>query len=224
MLIDMHLHQDRHSFDSHVRLEEIIEEAKRKGLDGICITDHDDLGLKEIVEDFYDEDLKIFVGVEILTTQGDVLVLGLDELPDYDADRPETLLTPEALLQIVREAGGIAISAHPYRKNNRGFGDQVQNYRRNKDLALTAVEVLNGSTPEHLNYQAQVAAEQAGLAMTGGSDAHHKERVGLMATYFPYEIHTEKDLIQAIKNRDCEPVYYAEGSYHRYLREEEQIA
>lgn len=34
MLIDMHLHQDRHSFDSHVSLEDIIDEAKCKGLDG----------------------------------------------------------------------------------------------------------------------------------------------------------------------------------------------
>ena len=224
MLIDMHLHQDRNSFDSHVSLEDIIDEAKNKGLDGICITDHDNMGLKEIVADFYTEDLKIFVGVEILTTEGDILVIGLDETPAYDPFDPETLLTPAELLALVHEAGGIAISAHPYRKNNRGLGDNIYKYAPDSPTPLTAVEALNGSTPLYLNEEARLTAENAGLALTGGSDAHFKERVGLMATYFPYEIETEQDLIAAIKNRDCAPVYYENGAYHQFLSEEEKTA
>lgn len=207
MLIDMHLHQDRHSFDSHVSLEEIIDEAKRKGLDGICITDHDDLGLREIVEEFYTEDLKIFVGVEILTTQGDILVIGLDKVP-------EKMLTPSELLKLVHEQGAVAISAHPYRKNNRGMGDHIFTHHAGAELPLTGVEVLNGSTPEYLNIQAGETAFESNLAMTAGSDAHFKERVGLMATYFPQEIHTEQELIEAIKNKECRPMYYENGEYH----------
>ncbi|MDO5096250.1 MAG: PHP domain-containing protein [Peptostreptococcaceae bacterium] len=218
MLIDMHLHQDRHSFDSHVSLEDIIDEAKRKGLDGICITDHDDLGLREIVEQFYNDDIKIFVGVEILTTQGDILVIGLDKVPDK-------MLTPSELLELVHEQGAVAISAHPYRKNNRGLGDNIFAHHCDSALPLTAVEVLNGSTPEHLNLQAGMTAMEAGLGMTAGSDAHFKERVGLMATYFPYEINNERELIQAIKNRDSRPMYYENGEYHFFnIRSDEQTA
>lgn len=209
MLIDMHLHQDRHSFDSHVSLEDIIDEAKRKGLDGICITDHDDLGLRDIVERFYDENLKIFVGVEILTTQGDILVLGLDKVPDK-------MLTPSELLKIVEEQGGVCISAHPYRKNNRGLEDNIFEYASDKEIHLHAVEVCNGSTPFHLNAQAGDTARATKLAMTGGSDAHWKERVGLMATYFPDEITTEKELIEAIKKGDCYPVIYEDEQYKRF--------
>ena len=36
MLVDLHIHESKYSLDSHVSLEKIIEEAKRKGLDGIC--------------------------------------------------------------------------------------------------------------------------------------------------------------------------------------------
>ena len=221
MIIDMHIHQDRHSFDSRVSLEDIIDEARAKGLDGICITDHDNMDLKTIVEEFYQEDLKIFVGTEILTTEGDILVIGLDHMPVYDPNDRSSLLTPSELLELVNEAGAIAISAHPYRKNHRGLGDHILKYKEFSEFPLTAVEVLNGSTPEDLNYEALRAANKANLAMTGGSDAHVKERVGIMATYFPYDINSESELIEAIKDQDCEPVYYKEGQYYRFVTEEE---
>ena len=224
MLIDMHLHQDRHSFDSRVSLEEIIEEAKAKGLDGICITDHDNMDLKEMISDFYRDDLKIFVGTEILTTEGDILVVGLDEMPVYDPDDRASLLTPSELLKLVHEAGAIAISAHPYRNNNRGLGDNIYKYHSEADWALTAVEVLNGSTPFNENYKALMTAEESFLGTTGGSDAHVRNRVGLMATYFPYEINTEAELIQALKNGDSQAVYYENGSYHRFDTDEKVSA
>lgn len=209
MLIDMHLHQDRHSFDSHVSLEDIIDEAKRKGLDGICITDHDNLGLREIVHEFYTDDLKIFVGVEILTTQGDILVIGLDKVPDR-------MLTPSELLKIVDEQGGVCICAHPYRKNNRGLEDNIFEYSSDKEIHLHGVEVCNGSTPFELNAKAGDSAKKAKLAMTGGSDSHWKERVGIMATYFYNKIETEKDLIEAIKKAECYPVVLTNGEYKKF--------
>ena len=38
MIIDMHMHEMRYSGDSFLRLENMVEIAKRRGLDGICIT------------------------------------------------------------------------------------------------------------------------------------------------------------------------------------------
>ena len=48
MIIDMHMHEMRYSGDSFLRLENMVEIAKRRGLDGICITDHDSMGLKNL--------------------------------------------------------------------------------------------------------------------------------------------------------------------------------
>ena len=44
MLIDMHLHECRNSPDSFINLELIVSVAKAKGLDAVCITDHDSMG------------------------------------------------------------------------------------------------------------------------------------------------------------------------------------
>ena len=47
MFIDLHMHEKNYSLDSHLSLEEMVAIAKKRGLDAICITDHDSMGLKE---------------------------------------------------------------------------------------------------------------------------------------------------------------------------------
>ena len=65
MLIDMHIHESTCSADSQMTLEEIVATAKERGLDAICITDHDSMGLKERAEAYSREvGFPIFVGVE----------------------------------------------------------------------------------------------------------------------------------------------------------------
>lgn len=46
MLVDMHLHEKTFSTDSFLSLDEIVSIAKAKGLDAVCITDHDSMGLR----------------------------------------------------------------------------------------------------------------------------------------------------------------------------------
>ena len=40
MFVDTHMHECTYSTDSFLSLKEIVEIAKQKGLDGVCITDH----------------------------------------------------------------------------------------------------------------------------------------------------------------------------------------
>ena len=52
MLIDLHIHEKQFSKDSFLALEEIVKIAKEKGLDAICITDHDSMGLREYAAEY----------------------------------------------------------------------------------------------------------------------------------------------------------------------------
>ena len=109
MLLDMHMHIWPTSTDSHMTLEEAVEQARKMGLDGICVTDHDSLEIRKRAERYSRKTgYPIFVGVEILTTEGDVVVFGLDEVP-------ERMLSLEELLELVEKEGGAAIAAHPFR-------------------------------------------------------------------------------------------------------------
>ena len=199
MKFDLHIHESKHSKDSRLDLEQIVQEAKAFGLDGIAITDHDVLGLREQARFLSAlHDLMIFVGVEVATTQGDILVFGVDELPSAkEADR----LAPQVLIDYVNERGGATIAAHPYRDNGRGLGDSIFALS-----GLTAIEGYNGRTSSNHNAQAMEAALKLGVPVTGGSDAHKPGEVGAYATQVDAAVHTEKDLIRALKLGQCHPV------------------
>lgn len=202
MLIDMHMHEKTYSPDSHMSLSEIVAEARHKGLDAVCITDHDNQDIMDYAHSYSKQiDFPIFVGAEILTKQGDIVVFGLDKLPSE-------MINAWELLELVKKAGGIAFSAHPYRKNNRGLENLIKTVP-----GLGAVEGFNGSTPRKLNLQACDGAKFRGIPIVGSSDAHVPNRVGLFATEFSGSVRDEKDIIEAIRSHQVRPMQYFEGEY-----------
>ena len=70
--IDLHVHTD-HS-DSVSSVDEVIDAARRRGLDGIALTDHETITTptRELAAD-----LIIIPGVEVETSEGHILVLAL---------------------------------------------------------------------------------------------------------------------------------------------------
>ena len=71
MLVDMHLHECTYSSDSKISLEEIVTTARGRGLDAVCITDHDSMGLREYAAEYSDRTgFPIFVGIEFFSLKG----------------------------------------------------------------------------------------------------------------------------------------------------------
>ena len=135
MIIDMHMHEMRYSGDSFLRLENMVEIAKRRGLDGICITDHDSMGLKEFAAEYSEKtEFPIFVGIEFYSLQGDIVAFGIE-------DYPKERIPAQEFVDLVQAQGGMCFSAHPFRNNNRGLEENLALVR-----GLDGVEVLNGST------------------------------------------------------------------------------
>lgn len=195
MIIDMHIHQRLNSSDSKLDLFEAINVAKNRGLDAICITDHDDLGLRPMAKTISKETgFPVFVGVEIYTLDGDLLCFGIDEMPKERLSAQETI-------DFVNERGGVTIAAHPYRHNNRGLGDHIARVR-----GLGAVEAFNGRTDTLSNLKARSIARDLNLPQSGGSDSHTDMEVGNFATAFTVPVKTEEDLVLAIKQGHIEPV------------------
>ncbi|MEG0109144.1 MAG: PHP domain-containing protein, partial [Lachnospiraceae bacterium] len=107
MFIDLHMHEMTYSEDSFLKLEEIVIVAKARGLQGICITDHDSMGLKEYAKEYSKQvDFPIFVGIEYYSLQGDILAFGID-------DFPKERLNAQEFITLVKEQGGVCFSAHP---------------------------------------------------------------------------------------------------------------
>jgi predicted metal-dependent phosphoesterase TrpH len=210
MIIDLHVHTSTGSACSSAPVDDLIEEAKRIGLDGICLTDHHYVWEPGTLEDLRQRHgFLILGGNEITTDQGDILVFGL-------VKEIKGIIKLEQLRGEVLAAGGCMIVAHPF----RGFlvFDVAQlglTPEKAMERALfkyvDAVEVLNSKVTESENDFAARVARGLGAPVTGGSDAHDVQEVGLYATWFPGIITNESDLIEALKQGNCEPVAYQRG-------------
>lgn len=202
MFIDLHMHEKNCSLDSHLALEEMVELAKKRHLDAICITDHDSMGLKDYAKEVSEKtDFPIFVGIEYYSLDGDILAFGIDHYP-------EERIGAQEFIDLVHDQGGVVISAHPFRHNRRGLEGELDVLRD-----VDAIEILNGSTLPDASMMAVYYARKHGFAITGGSDCHYPDKVGVCATYFPNEIRTLDDLVSAIRNKECRPAFHQDFRY-----------
>ena len=204
MIIDTHMHEKTYSLDSKISLEDIVKRGRQMGLDGVCITDHESNEIMEKAHEYSKETgFLIIVGAEVLTHEGDITVFGLDKLPSEK-------IHAQQLVDMTIRAGGVAMSAHPFRQNNRGMGNSIRDVR-----GLSGIEAFNGSTRPHNNIYAYGLAAELGLPSLGASDAHTLEAIGKYATVFPGGIRDVKDFIEAVKAGNTCPAVYTGGGYEK---------
>ncbi len=203
MLIDTHMHEMTYSKDSFLKLEQIVQIARSRGIGGICITDHDSMGLKEYAAEYSKETgFPIFIGIEFFSLQGDIVAFGID-------DYPKERIPAQEFIDLVKLQGGVCFAAHPFRNNNRGLEEHLR-----KVQGLDGLEVLNGSTSMEACQKAAQFALELGLFTMGSSDCHVPEKVGVCATYFPEEVHTMQEFLSVFKKGEMKPALYDGSSYH----------
>ena len=210
LAIDLHVHTSEASPCSSAPLGDLVTEAKRIGLDGICLTDHNHVwDPKTLAELRQRHDFLILRGNEIATDQGDMLVFG------FDGDIKGVMRLDE-LRRKVLKTGGFIIAAHPFRGFlTFGIGQLGLTPEKAMERPLfqhvDAVEVLNSKVSDKENrFSSQVAAG-LGLPGTGGSDAHEVEEVGVYATRFSDTITNEEELVGALKGGSYSPITFRKG-------------
>ncbi len=169
--------------------EELVFYAKKKGLDGVAITDHDrlDSALKIAAE----TDFPIIPGMEIYSSEGHIVALNVQEAIPRGLDANETV-------DRIHESGGIAVACHPSSFFVRSIG-------KNVDADFDAVETINASAfPfKYSIKQAQKLAVKLGASQVAGSDAHYGPELGFAYTLINAE-NTIDEIIKAIKKGLCE--------------------
>ena len=188
--IDLHCHS-WFSGDGVSSPESLIEAARKKGLHGFALTDHNtsdgcryllDKGL--VREDGKPvDDFLIIPGVEVTTAEGHLLCLGV--ILPYLKGAPAA-----EVCKLVHELGGLAIPPHPYDLFRAGIREAVLDV-----LEIDALEVFNAATTlKRYNKMAFDYASERKLPMTAGSDAHHESAIGTAHTI----LHTEDFSVQGI--------------------------
>lgn len=185
MKFDLHIHSC-HSHDCLLQIDDILKQAVKKGLDGIAVTDHNKVeGSLQARARAKELNLPLIVlpGMEVSTTKGHLLVLGITENIPYG-------LSPEKTIEIVRERGGVVIPSHPFKMKGIGRVD---------GLDIDAIETFNSSCLFNENADAKKMAISLGINEVGGSDSHLLDTIGFGITEIDAEPE-ETAVIQAIRN------------------------
>ncbi len=194
-LLDLHCHS-WFSGDGVSSPEALIASARAKGLSGFAITDHNTCDAFHYLADqglarrdgLPVEDFLVIPGVEVSTAEGHLLCIGA-VLPQMKG-RPAS-----EVVRAVRDAGGLAIPAHPYDKFRAGIREPVLDA-----LDVDAIEVFNAaiSLPK-FNEQARAYAERRGLPGIAASDAHHEAAIGASHMIFDTAELSVPAILAAIK-------------------------
>ena len=196
---DLHIHTT-YSFDSAIQPKVIAHQLfAHPFIKVVAITDHNTVKGYHIVQRLASAypDVLIIPGVEISTFEGDLIILGVAELP------PEPW-TAENVIDFAHERNALVIAAHPYREF--GLGDLTKNYD------VDAVEVLNGGASPYANKLAEYLAKTMGLPGVAGTDAH---RISELWTVYT-EVQASLDIDEILKalKKGLVNVFTADKSIH----------
>ena len=188
LTLDLHVHTN-YSHDGHDSVEKIIASAIAQKLDGIAICDHDTMdgsfAAREYVADNH-LDLIIIPGMEVTTSKGHLLVLGIEEKIDRG-------LSPAETIKIAREMNDavVIIVPHPFHPFRHSIG--------NVQSGIDAIEIYNSRFFTGLgNKIARITAARNNITAVAGSDAHSADCVGL-ATVIVESEPDPKAILRAIK-------------------------
>ncbi len=155
MIIDFHTHT-HHSFDSMMKPAKILRLAKKRGLDGIVICDHNTIkGGLEAQKLNQDPAFHVIVGAEIATDAGDITGIFLTK--EIQSRKVE-----EVVKEIKRQGGKVILN-HPF------YGHDLSKIDYSK---IDFIEGYNARLTAKQNDQAVKLAKKHAIPVIGGSDAH----------------------------------------------------
>ena len=163
---DLHVHTDA-SPDGRSSLEEAARAARAAGLDAIAVSDHDRCTPAPAAMN----GVLLIPACEVSTRAGHITGLFLER--PLDLERLGRLPAPESAVAAIREAGGLAVLAHPFHRP----GTPEERFRFDLDGVETANARACFKVPD-ANERAAAFAAGRGLPAVGGSDAHDAKEVG----------------------------------------------
>ena len=190
--VDLHIHSNES--DGKLNPNEIVEQAQKKGLKYIAISDHNTIDAY-LSTNILREDM-IISAVEFDCLYKGVLIhilgYGIDidnkELKSLYATskngckhnifRIFALRNPKEVIEKINKAGGIAVLAHPCCYWTFNLDEFIGSLTK---LGLEGVEVyypyngMRSVVKFHSHNKVAYIAEKYGLIMTGGSDTHGRK-------------------------------------------------
>ena len=188
--IDLHVHCSERSKCAVSTEIEQIETARKRGLNGIAITDHRRLVPEKRLAELKREYAPFWVvgGIELGVTDGEeVLVLGIQ-----DPILEEKAWSYAELHSFVSARGGYLGVAHPFRYHPGIYLD-LDTYRPH------GIEVNATSTPDPARPIIRSRAARYNIPLLHNSDAHTTKFIGMYHNVFDETPEDENALLRMLK-------------------------
>jgi predicted metal-dependent phosphoesterase TrpH len=207
MILDMHVHTQV-SRDATATVEEyceaIVKYRQSCPIDGFVLTEHrvidHAIDYRKLGERY---GIQIFQGVEVDGDFGHILLYGVtDECLRY-IDLTNRRLNDREVVRIMKECGGVAIPAHPFRESLHG---KALEEKREWVAGVEIIEQFNGANSEVQNARASAIIARDGLRGIAGSDAHYVNWFLKCATVFERHVETMAALVEELQAGRFTPV------------------
>jgi predicted metal-dependent phosphoesterase TrpH len=208
MIIDMHVHTQM-SRDATATVEEycqaIVKYRESFPIDGFVLTEHRMLDRSIDYRRLGDKyDIQIFQGIEVDGDFGHILLYGVTDESLRYIDITNRRLNDREVIRIMKECGGIAVPAHPFRESLHG---KALEEKRDWTAGVEIIEQLNGANKPAQNAKASAIVARDGLRGIGGSDAHYVNWFLKCATMFEQPVETMHGLVQELYAGRFTPMY-----------------
>ncbi len=178
-----------YSSDSTITQKDLVFFAKKRSLDAVAITDHNQIdGALSLAEK---TDLLIIPGIEVSTQSGHLVGLNVDK------NIPRGMSVNETV-DCIHDAGGLAVACHPF----AWFKGSLS---KNITEKFDAIETINSSAFPFLRCKKKSVelAKKFNLAQIAGTDAHNPQSIGLAYTLLEADL-TIDSILQAILEKRCQ--------------------
>lgn len=207
MILDMHVHTQV-SRDATATVEEyckaIVEYRQFFPIDGFVLTEHrvidHSIDYRKLADVY---DVQIFQGVEVDGDFGHILLYGVTDECLRHIDITHRRLIDRDVIRIVKECGGIAVPAHPFRESLHGKALEA---KKEWTAGVEIIEQLNGANTDAQNARASAIVARDGIRGIGGSDAHYVNWFLKCATRFERRLDTMQDLVEELRAGRFAPI------------------
>ncbi len=170
---DFHSHSN-YSRDSVIGPRAFVDNCVRKGVTCIAVTDHDEIEgafvIEKLARERADGKLKVVIGEEVKTAEGEIIGLFLKELVQRG-------MSPEETIDAIHAQGGLAVIPHPYDIFRRSvLTDEAI------ERVKTSVDAIEGFNCRNIlakhDRKARDTAAGVDKPITLGTDAHSPWELG----------------------------------------------
>jgi predicted metal-dependent phosphoesterase TrpH len=184
---DLHTHT-YFSPDSLTSPEKYVQACLKQRVNCVAVTDHNAIGGALAVEKL--ASLKVIIGEEVESSEGEIIGFFLQE--EVPAG-----LSPEETVQRIKGQGGLVCIPHPF---DRLRGTRLAEAALMRILPqVDIIEALNARTTlRGDNERAVRFAQEHGLAMSAGSDAHSARELGRACVEMP-DFEGPREFLQALR-------------------------